>query len=79
MADSGVGIGCIHYAVEIPKGEPGNALLDLIGGYFETDWSVNPHWNASFKLPKHAITRGIRDFARAHHAMQHALSRRVRQ
>lgn len=22
IADSGVGIGCIHYAVEIPKGEP---------------------------------------------------------
>ncbi len=62
MADSGIGIGCIHYAVEIPKGEPGNAFLDLIGGYFETDWSVNPHWDASFKLPKHAITRGIQDF-----------------
>ena len=62
MADSGVGIGCIHYAVEIPKGEPGSALLDLIGGYFETDWSVNPHWDATFKLPKHAITRGIQDF-----------------
>jgi type 1 glutamine amidotransferase len=62
MADSGVGIGCIHYAVEIPKGPPGNAFLDLIGGYFETDWSVNPHWDASFKLPKHAITRGVRDF-----------------
>jgi hypothetical protein len=43
MADSGVGIGCIHYAVEIPKGEPGNALLDLIGGYFKTDWLVNSH------------------------------------
>lgn len=62
MAAAGVGIGCIHYAVEIPKGEPGNALLDLIGGYFETDWSVNPHWDASFKLPKHEITRGVGDF-----------------
>jgi type 1 glutamine amidotransferase len=62
MADSGVGIGCIHYAVEIPKGSPGNAFLDLIGGYFETDWSVNPTWEASFKLPEHAITRGVRDF-----------------
>lgn len=62
MAAAGVGIGCIHYAVEIPKGEPGNAFLDLIGGYFETDWSVNPHWDGNFKLPKHAITRGIKDF-----------------
>lgn len=62
MAAAGVGIGCIHYAVEVPKGEPGNTFLDLIGGYFETDWSVNPHWDASFKLPKHAITRGVADF-----------------
>lgn len=62
MAAAGVGIGCIHYAVEIPKGEPGGAFLDLIGGYFESDWSVNPHWDASFKLPDHAITRGIHDF-----------------
>jgi len=62
LAAAGVGIGCLHYAVEIPKGEPGNAFLDLIGGYFETDWSVNPHWDASFKLPKHPFTRGIADF-----------------
>ncbi len=62
MAAGGVGIGCIHYAVEIPKGEPGNAFLDLIGGYFESDWSVNPIWDASFKLPKHAVTQGVHDF-----------------
>lgn len=62
LAVSGVGIGCIHYAVEIPKGEPSDTFLDLIGGYFETDWSVNPHWDASFKLPKHPITRGISDY-----------------
>jgi type 1 glutamine amidotransferase len=62
LANRGVGIGCIHYAVEIPNGEPGNAFLDLIGGYFETGWSVNPHWDGDFKLPKHAITRGINDF-----------------
>jgi type 1 glutamine amidotransferase len=62
FAAAGVGIGCIHYAVEIPKGEPGETLLDVIGGYFETDWSVNPHWDASFKIPQHAITRGVADF-----------------
>jgi type 1 glutamine amidotransferase len=62
LAASGIGIGCIHYAVEIPNGDPGNALRDLIGGYFETDWSVNPHWEASFQLPKHPITRGVKNF-----------------
>ncbi len=63
MAKKGVGIGCIHYGVEVPKGQPGQDFLDLIGGYFETDWSVNPIWEATFKgLPKHPVTRGIEDF-----------------
>ena len=64
LADEGVGIVCIHYAVEIPKGAPGNHLLKWIGGYFEANWSVNPHWTADFKeLPEHPITRGVKPFA----------------
>ncbi len=63
LASKGVGLGCIHYAVEIPKGEAGDTFLDLIGGYFETDYSVNPHWNASFKLPEHPVTRGVHDYS----------------
>jgi len=62
LAEGGAGIGCIHYAVEVPKGEGGDAFLDLIGGYFESDWSVNPHWEGSFKPAKHEISRGIKDF-----------------
>lgn len=64
LAKHGVGIACLHYGVEVPKGEPGNRFLDWIGGYFETHWSVNPHWYAEFKtLPKHPITRGVKPFA----------------
>jgi type 1 glutamine amidotransferase len=64
LTKQGVGIVCIHYAVEIPKGKPGDALRQWIGGYFETDWSVNPHWKADFKqLPEHPITRGVKPFA----------------
>ena len=62
MAAAGVGIGCLHYGVEITAGEPGDALLDTIGGFFEANWSVNPHWDASFKIPKHEVTRGVNDF-----------------
>ncbi|QTN33205.1 ThuA domain-containing protein [Akkermansiaceae bacterium] len=62
LAEAGVGIGCIHYAVEIPKGEPGDTFLDAIGGFFETHWSVNPHWDASFKMPSHPIANGVADF-----------------
>jgi len=64
LAKKGVGIVCLHYAVEVPKGEPGDKFLDWIGGYFETDWSVNPTWTAHFtRLPKHPVTRGVEPFA----------------
>lgn len=60
----GAGLVCLHYAVEVVKGEPGEHFLAWIGGYFEMNWSVNPHWTAHFqKLPKHPITRGVRPFA----------------
>lgn len=63
LAKKGVGIVCLHYAVEIPKGPAGDKFLDWIGGYFETDWSVNPHWTAKFtNLPEHPITRGVKPF-----------------
>ena len=63
LTDKGVGVVCIHYGVEVPKGESGNSLLDWIGGYFEAHWSVNPHWTAQFRtIPKHAITQGVKPF-----------------
>ena len=59
----GCGLACLHYGVETPKGKSGDKFLDWIGGYFEGNWSVNPHWEADFKeLPKHAITRGVKPF-----------------
>jgi type 1 glutamine amidotransferase len=63
LMSKGVGLGCAHYAVEVPKGPTGDALLQWIGGYFEMHWSVNPHWTADFKqLPEHPITRGVKPF-----------------
>jgi putative membrane-bound dehydrogenase-like protein len=63
LARQGLGIVCLHYAVEVPKGKAGERFLDWIGGYFETDWSVNPHWTARFDhLPNHPITRGVQPF-----------------
>jgi type 1 glutamine amidotransferase len=63
LMKKGVGLGCIHYAVEVPKDRGGKEFLDWIGGYFETDWSVNPFWNADFKtLPNHPVARGVQPF-----------------
>ena len=64
LMQRGVSLVCLHYAVEVPKGAPGKNWLRWLGGYFETHWSVNPHWTANFQtLPKHAITRGVQPFA----------------
>jgi type 1 glutamine amidotransferase len=63
LMDKGVGLVCLHYAVEVPKGKPGDKFLDWIGGYYETGFSTNPHWTAQFtSVPDHPITRGVKPF-----------------
>ena len=63
LMQSGVGLVCLHYGVEVPKDKAGQQFLDWIGGYFEAHWSVNPHWVAKFEtLPEHPITRGVKPF-----------------
>lgn len=63
LMKKGVGLGCIHYAVE-PTKEKGEAeFVDWIGGCFEVNHSVNPTWNADFaQIPDHPITRGVKPF-----------------
>jgi len=63
LVKKGVGVGCIHYAVEVPVGDGGKALLGAIGGFFETFLSVNPHWVGEFKEPaKHPCANGTAGF-----------------
>ena len=64
LMKKGVGLVCLHYAVEATKEKGEKEFLDWIGGCFETDWSVNPTWRAEYKvLPMHAITRGVKPFS----------------
>lgn len=61
--ERGAGFVCLHYAVEVPKDNGGPQFLEWLGGYFETHWSVNPHWTAKFEsLPNHPATRGVKPF-----------------
>jgi type 1 glutamine amidotransferase len=63
LMDRGVGLACLHYAVEPTKEKGEKEFLDWIGGAFSVHWSVNPHWDADFnKLPRHPITRGVNPF-----------------
>jgi type 1 glutamine amidotransferase len=64
LMEQGVGLVCIHYAVEATKAKGEKEFLDWIGGCFEVNWSVNPDWTADFKtLPQHPITRGVTPFS----------------
>jgi type 1 glutamine amidotransferase len=63
LMDKGVGLACIHYAVEPTQEKGQKEFLNWIGGCFEINRSVNPVWEADFKsLPEHPITRGVKPF-----------------
>jgi type 1 glutamine amidotransferase len=64
LARQGVGLGCLHYAVEVVKGQPGEKMCDWIGGYYEDHYSCNPMWAPEYqKFPDHPITRGVQPFS----------------
>jgi type 1 glutamine amidotransferase len=59
----GCGFVTIHYAVEPTREKGQKEFLDWMGGCFEVDWSVNPHWQANFKtLPAHPVANGVKPF-----------------
>jgi len=67
LNSKGVGIGFLHYGVEAGDGKKqpdGRAeFLKWAGGYFETMYSVNPHWTASFvTIGKHPVSNGVKPF-----------------
>ncbi len=60
LTKKGVGVMCMHYAVHVAPGKEGEYFKRWIGGFYETDYSSNPHWNADLKIGKdHPITRGV--------------------
>src|SRR5262245_51386434 len=44
LAKKGVGLGFMHYGVEIPSTNGGPQFLEWIGGYYEHLYSCNPMW-----------------------------------
>jgi len=60
LAAKGVGIMCMHYAVEVVAGQAGEPFKRWIGGHYEGGYSVNPHWDADTKVNKeHPVSRGV--------------------
>jgi len=63
LARRGVGIGMMHYGVEVVPEQAGAELKRWIGGHYEHMFSCNPLWEPSFTVfPEHAVTRGVKPF-----------------
>ncbi len=63
LARKGVGIGCMHYGVEVVPDQAGAEFKRWIGGHYETMFSCNPAWEPTFThFPEHPITRGVGPF-----------------
>ncbi len=62
-AKRGVGLGMMHYGVEVVADQAGEQFKRWIGGHYENSYSCNPMWEPSFAtFPKHPITRGVKPF-----------------
>lgn len=62
-AKKGVGLGFMHYGVEILKEDASAEFKRWIGGHYENMHSCNPMWEPNFAvLPDHPITRGVKPF-----------------
>ncbi len=59
----GVGIGCMHYGVEVLADQAGEEFRRWIGGHYENSFSCNPIWEPNFTaFPAHPVTRGVKPF-----------------
>lgn len=60
---NGVGIGCMHYGVEVAPNQAGAEFKRWIGGHYEHMFSCNPMWEPQFsQFPEHPVTRGVEPF-----------------
>jgi type 1 glutamine amidotransferase len=63
LMKQGVGLACLHYAVEPTQEKGEREFLDWIGGCFEINYSVNPVWEGDFKAGAFGqVGQGVRPF-----------------
>lgn len=62
-AARGIGLGFMHFGVEVVPDQAGGEFKRWIGGHYEHMHSCNPIWEPSFaRFPDHEITRGVKPF-----------------
>jgi type 1 glutamine amidotransferase len=65
LMSQGVGLGALHYGVDVPAGTGGPQFLEWLGGHYEGGYSRNPMNDAQLTqaAPKHPISAGWQSFA----------------
>jgi len=64
LAKKGVGIGFMHYGVEVLATNGGPEFLQWIGGHYEHLYSCNPMWSPKYEtFPKHPVANGVKPFS----------------
>ena len=62
-AKRGVGLGFMHYGVEVIPDDAGEEMQRWIGGHYENSHSCNPIWEPTFAVfPDHPVTNGVKPF-----------------
>lgn len=62
-AAKGVGLGFMHFGVEVIADQAGREFKRFIGGHYDHLFSCNPIWEPEFALfPDHPTTRGVKPF-----------------
>jgi hypothetical protein len=63
VAERGIGLGLMHYAVELPEGPAAERVDAWVGGHYQDRVSCNPIWEARVEeLPRHPVARGVGPF-----------------
>ncbi|WP_233148516.1 ThuA domain-containing protein [Rhodopirellula sp. MGV] len=61
--EKGVGLGFMHYGVEVVADQAGEEMKRWVGGHYDHMFSCNPIWEPVFnQFPKHPITQGVEPF-----------------
>ena len=64
LVAGGMGLGCMHYGVEVVPEDAGEEFRQWLGGHYEHEWSCNPIWTPTFEeFPDHPVANGVRPFA----------------
>lgn len=63
LAEKGIGLGFMHYGVEIVPDQAGKEFQKWIGGHYEHMHSCNPIWEPVFTaMPDHPVANGVKPF-----------------